>query len=182
MPKQDDQQRPVEGDGTQPKKLVLAEREAVLVAGTVNPGLVVAEQRAESQHLETHAGCDAPAGRRIVDGVRLDPGERFLLSASGGDAERHRSPSPAQHAIAEADEEDCERSIGNRHRDECAPAVSSSGHNADQDQHQNRDQRIEDVHNSFLSPSLAARESCAGLRSPECRRVAPGTACTCQTP
>ena len=60
-------------------------------------GLDVAEQRTEKENLGSHPANDAGRIRWIAYSILFDPGQRFLLADSRGNAKRYRRLSPAPY-------------------------------------------------------------------------------------
>ncbi len=99
MAQQDDQQGPVEGQGGQPEPAGLAVNQprALLQARSV-----LRNRLRNSENFQRHPSHH-PRGRvRAFEPRGIDPGQRFLLAAGRGDAERHRRQGPADDAPAEA--------------------------------------------------------------------------------
>ena len=152
VPEQHDQHRPVERQRGQPEPLLLAVDQApqpaprrravaVVAEGGDRLGrhrrLRVAEERPEQQHLERHPPDDAEARRGALEPARLDPGQRLLLAARGGDPERHRRPRPADHLHRQAHDED--REGGGRNPDPEQRPQRGDRPAGPGDRHQDRD-------------------------------------------
>ena len=70
----------------------------------------VAEQRPEGQDLKHHAHEHAAFGVGVVPGAVFDPGQGFLLPASGGNAKRNRAFCPIHdpHGETHHENDDCD--------------------------------------------------------------------------
>jgi hypothetical protein len=65
----------------------------------------IAEKGTEKKYFQKHPGDDPPDVRGIIDGIGFDPGERLLLAAGRGNAERDRRFGPQEDTPDKADEE-----------------------------------------------------------------------------
>ena len=92
MPQQDDQQRPMERQRAQPQQLVLAVDQPRTLSQLAT---CVLRNRLRNSRISSAIRAITPAWWRALEPAGLDPGQRLLLAAHRGDAERHRRERPA---------------------------------------------------------------------------------------
>ncbi len=74
--------------------------------------LGISQQRAEAEHLHGHSPYYAHCTIRIVQLIMSNPGQCFLLSASGRDTKRNGDAGPAQHPIDQPGQKNAKSKIG----------------------------------------------------------------------
>ena len=161
----DDQHGPVEHERAEPQPLRRAHAEGLALL----LGLRVAEQRPEHQHLEQHAAHDAREGRGVLYLVLLDPRQRLLLAAGGGDTERHGRLTPLHEAEHEPAHKARQGEIGNDDAEHGVEARVLRAHPGHGGEGQRQDQGADDPHTASPSRRARSRASLLFMRpSPLC--------------